>query len=203
MNSLLNKIILLLSITIFLSSCVNNSHRENEVQTKGMIMSSKIDENRLITNQAQASVFEIVDYFSVNYPYSKSQIEKHFKTNFIVKGEESAWFDVVLLYPTDGDTTNIAEMEVRSNDRGTQFFHIKLKKSVCFAGDKFREKMKQDDYVLIARLGTLSFDRVMDKSKNFGKMELFFDPIDMDNEEICIKTINFSTSETFDRSKYD
>ena len=203
MNSILNKIILILSTTLFLLSCVNNSHKENTVQIKDMIMSSKIYEDKLITNQAQASVFEIVDYFSVNYPYSKSQIEKHFSTSFIVKSRESAWFDVVLLYPTDGDTTNIAEMEVRSNDRGTQFFHIKLKKSVCFAGDKFREKMKQDDYVLIARLGSLSFDRVMDKSKNFGKMELFFDPIDVDNEEICIKTINFSTSQTFDRSKYE
>ena len=203
MNSLLNKIVLLLSITIFLSSCVNNPHKENAVQTKDMIMSSRLNENRLITNQAQASVFEIVDYFSVNYPYSKSKIEKHFNTNFIAKSEESAWFDVVLLYPSDGDITNIAEMEIRSSERGTQFFHIKLKKSVCFAGDKFREKMKQDDYVLIARLGSLSFDRVMDKSKNFGKMELFFDPIDVDNEEICIKTINFSTSQTFDRSKYE
>jgi|26BtaG_2_1085354.scaffolds.fasta_scaffold04386_2 hypothetical protein len=94
-------------------------------------------------------------------------------------------------------------MEIRSSDRGTQFFHIKLKESVCFAGSKFRDKMKQDDYVLIARLGSLSFDRVMDNDKNFGKMELFFDPIDVDNDEICIKTINFSTSETLDRSKYE
>lgn len=164
---------------------------------------AKEDKDKLITNQAQASVFEIVDYFSVNYPYSISQIEKHFNTNFTAKSRESAWFDVVLLYPRDGDTTNIAEMEIRSSDRGTQFFHIKLKQSVCFAGNKFRDKMKQDDYVLIARLGSLSFDRVMDKDKNFGKMELFFDPIDMDNEEICIYTINFSTSKTFDRSKYE
>lgn len=201
MKSLLNKILLILSTTIFLFSCVNNSHKENAVQPKGMIMSSKID--KLITSQAQVSVFEIVDYFSVNYPYSTSQIEKHFNTSFTVESRESAWFDVVLLYPRDGDTTNISEMEIRSSDRGTQFFHVKLKEPVCFAGNKFREKMKQDDYVLIARLGSLSFDRVMDKDRNFGKMELFFEPIDIDNEEICIKTINFSTSKTFDRSKYE
>lgn len=200
-HNILSNSLLIFLMTIILASCANNSYKEKVVQTKDMIMSSKIYEDKLIINQAQASVFEMVDYFSVNYPYSKSQIEKYFNTSFIAKSRESAWFDVVLLYPSDSDSINIAEMEVRSNELGKQLFIIQFKHSVCFSGNKFRDKMKYEDYELIARLGELSFDGVMDKGKNFGKMELFFDPIDPDNEEICIKALTFSTFKTLDRSK--
>lgn len=204
MKSISVKLILLPLILICLISCANNSHNKLEVLNKDKAM---YKDNSSAMEEKYESIFAIVDHFSSNYPYSAEQTKNFFDADFVVEQTENIVFKEVFLYPSqkNDDIINIKRMEIRSHKQsGNQLFILELNTPLCFGIDNFLYRITLEDYTWVTDLDQFSFAKIMDKSKNIGTVELFFNSIgNGDDQVICVNSFLFDTFEVFDRSKYE
>lgn len=146
-----------------------------------------------ISDKAQQDkMFQIADYFSNNYPFSKTQIDQFFNDIFIItKSQKGEYLNSYIFKPNKTDL-NIQDIDFRENING-KILIINFTQPICFNRDNFDESMKNQDFDLDLNPPAVYFTGKMKNPSN-GKMS--FGLADTEDRSLrCVDSLVFDTFE--------
>lgn len=147
---------------------------------------------KISDKKQQDNVFQIADYFSKNYPFSKTQIDQFFNDNFIItKSQKDEYLNSYIFKPNKTDL-NIQDIDFRENSNG-KILIINFTQPICFKRDNFDKNMINQDFNLELSPPTVYFTGKM-KNPSSGKVN--FGLADTDDRSLrCVDTLIFDTFE--------
>lgn len=139
----------------------------------------------------QEKVFQIADYFSNNYPFSKTQIEQYFDDTFVTKESENNGHFIANIFEPSKPNINLKDVDFRDASL-KQLLVLTFKQPICFARDDFDKAMDKQNFELVFEPSNLYFSGKMAKAQ--GRMS--FSLADTNDRILrCVNTLVFDTFE--------
>lgn len=144
-------------------------------------------------------LLDTVTYFSNNYPYSTTQVERFYDHQF--KLVEVA-YGLNNSFKINQHTNNhdfIKDIDVRAKNKDSKLLIIDFKKPACFSHQEFEEKFPR--YVLNPKGRLDTYSRVLDESKQRGTVSIRLE-LNREDKKRCVNSAKFDTYSLFSLEEY-
>ena len=152
--------ILLLSTIMFYCTTAHSSITMNNA--------SHIDIDSL--NEEKRMLFNTIDYFSNNYPYSIHQVENFYKHQFQLIEVAHGLNNFFEISQDTNEHPFIQDIDLRVSDINSKLLIIDFKNPICFNSSEYNKLIS--DYKKSYNSHFQSYYRVLDKKNDIGKVFL-------------------------------
>lgn len=152
--------ILLLSTIIFYCTTAHSSITMNNA--------SHIDIDSL--NEEKRMLFNTIDYFSNNYPYSIHQVENFYNHQFQLIEVSHGLNNFFEISQDTNEHPFIQDIDLRVSDINSKLLIIDFKNPICFNSSEYNKLIS--DYKKSYNSHFQSYYRVLDKKNDIGKVFL-------------------------------
>ena len=152
--------ILLLSTIMFYCTTAHSSITMNNA--------SHIDIDSL--NEEKRMLFNTIDYFSNNYPYSIHQVENFYNHQFQLIEVAHGLNNFFEISQDTNEHPFIQDIDLRVSDINSKLLIIDLKNPICFNSSEYNKLIS--DYKKSYNSHFQSYYRVLDKKNDIGKVFL-------------------------------
>lgn len=152
--------ILLLSTIMFYCTTAHSSITMNNA--------SHIDIDSL--NEEKRMLFNTIDYFSNNYPYSIHQVENFYNHQFQLIEVAHGLNNFFEISQDTNEHPFIQDIDLRVSDINSKLLIIYLKNPICFNSSEYNKLIS--DYKKSYNSHFQSYYRVLDKKNDIGKVVL-------------------------------
>ena len=152
--------ILLLSTIMFYCTTAHSSITMNNA--------SHIDIDSL--NEEKRMIFNTIDYFSNNYPYSIHQVENFYNHQFQLIEVAHGLNNFFEISQDTNEHPFIQDIDLRVSDINSKLLIIDLKNPICFNSSEYNKLIS--DYKKSYNSHFQSYYRVLDKKNDIGKVFL-------------------------------
>lgn len=152
--------ILLLSTIMFYCTTAHSSITMNNA--------SHIDIDSL--NEEKRMIFNTIDYFSNNYPYSIHQVENFYNHQFQLIEVAHGLNNFFEISQDTNEHPFIQDIDLRVSDINSKLLIIDLKNPICFNSSEYNKLIS--DYKKSYNSHFQSYYRVLDKKNDIGKVVL-------------------------------
>ena len=152
--------ILLLSTIMFYCTTAHSSITMNNA--------SHIDIDSL--NEEKRMLFNTIDYFSNNYPYSIHQVENFYNHQFQLIEVAHGLNNFFEISQDTNEHPFIQDIDLRVSDINSKLLIIDLKNPICFNSSEYNKLIS--DYKKSYNSHFQSYYRVLDKKNDIGKVVL-------------------------------
>ena len=152
--------ILLLSTIMFYCTTAHSSITMNNA--------SHIDIDSL--NEEKRMLFNTIDYFSNNYPYSIHQVENFYNHQFQLIEVAHGLNNFFEISQDTNEHPFIQDIDLRVGDINSKLLIIDLKNPICFNSSEYNKLIS--DYKKSYNSHFQSYYRVLDKKNDIGKVFL-------------------------------
>ena len=152
--------ILLLSTIMFYCTTAHSSITMNNA--------SHIDIDSL--NEEKRMIFNTIDYFSNNYPYSIHQVENFYNHQFQLIEVAHGLNNFFEISQDTNEHPFIQDIDLRVSDINSKLLIIYLKNPICFNSSEYNKLIS--DYKKSYNSHFQSYYRVLDKKNDIGKVFL-------------------------------
>ena len=152
--------ILLLSTIMFYCTTAHSSITMNNA--------SHIDIDSL--NEEKRMLFNTIDYFSNNYPYSIHQVENFYNHQFQLIEVAHGLNNFFEIYQDTNEHPFIQDIDLRVSDINSKLLIIDFKNPICFNISEYNKLIS--DYKKSYNSHFQSYYRVLDKKNDIGKVFL-------------------------------
>lgn len=152
--------ILLLSTIMFYCTTAHSSITMNNA--------SHIDIDSL--NEEKRMLFNTIDYFSNNYPYSIHQVENFYNHQFQLIEVSHGLNNFFEISQDTNENPFIQDIDLRVSDINSKLLIIDFKNPICFNSSEYNKLIS--DYKKSYNSHFQSYYRVLDKKNDIGKVFL-------------------------------
>ena len=152
--------ILLLSTIMFYCTTAHSSITMNNA--------SHIDIDSL--NEEKRMIFNTIDYFSNNYPYSVHQVENFYNHQFQLIEVAHGLNNFFEISQDTNEHPFIQDIDLRVSDINSKLLIIDFKNPICFNSSEYNKLIS--DYKKSYNSHFQSYYRVLDKKNDIGKVFL-------------------------------
>lgn len=121
-------------------------------------------------NEEKRMIFNTIDYFSNNYPYSIHQVENFYNHQFQLIEVAHGLNNFFEISQDTNEHPFIQDIDLRVSDINSKLLIIDLKNPICFNSSEYNKLIS--DYKKSYNSHFQSYYRVLDKKNDIGKVVL-------------------------------